>query len=466
MPTTAGSSSVSEEYEIDQQLLARYERLNMELEQMARLQRNRQRNHSWDSTDSSRGMPTTNSSGVFSINNNHRVASNYGSSRGFNQSFRGPSATTPTRNGIFNSSQAIFGSSRGGKLDVPTPYEEEWLELSKDLEKARKDCIEKRATQAELLAKMEKVENSAFRRFFGFNKEKRMEKLRLKLCKQLSEAQAADEALHQLERRSVSLTEMQLQSLKPAPRSLGGHMQPVSMLPVPMDDLDIELMERQELLEQEKRDILNNVFNAFIVPDVHRLKAHIAVAASEVKAGDAIQKQLEDIYAMYRQGFGLLRSALATIVADEYTHTMKEFILGPYPLAIEAGRLVEGAALLIQPEAKRKYPDYAPLLATVQLPKFPSTLKDLARPGAMLTAQENINDSGELDRRLKRAENVVVKTQQIVSRNLELLEQWRSLLEKDRNLADKTCQALESQLEKKMTTLVQSIQSSASTSAA
>ncbi|EQC27155.1 hypothetical protein SDRG_11135 [Saprolegnia diclina VS20] len=462
--TTLGRSvSVSEEYEIDQNLLARYERLNMELEQMARLQRSRQRNHSWDNLESTKAGGS--SRGVFSA----RVPSNYGSSRGFNTSFRGPSAsaTTPTgttRGTLFSSqrSTGLFPSTRGGKIDIPAPYEEEWVALSKELEKARKDCIEKRATQAELLAKMEKIENSALRRFFGFNKEKRMEKLRLKLCKQLSDAEAADNTLHKLERRSMSLTELQIQSLKP--RSTGGQLPSTSMslLPVPMDDLDVELMERQELLEQEKRDILNNVFNAFVVPDVHRLKAHIAVAASEVKASDAIQKQVEDIYKQYRQAFGLLRAALATIVGNEYSHTMKEFILGPYPLAIEAGRLVESAALQIQPEAKRKYPDFAPLLATLQLPKFPTTLKDLARPGALLTTPDTLNDGGETDRRLKRAENVIVKTQQIVARNLELLEQWRSVLEKDRTLADKTCAALESQLEKKMATLVHSMTTSSS----
>ncbi|OQR81235.1 hypothetical protein ACHHYP_16631 [Achlya hypogyna] len=461
------SNSVSEEYEIDQTLLARYERLNLELEQMARLQRSRQRNHSWDNLESARSGGNASSRGVFNSRiSSQRVPSNYGSSRGFNVSIRGQStsSTTPpgmSRSGLFSSSRGtgLFPSTRGGKIDIPAPYEEEWLALSKELEKARKDCIAKRATQAELLDKMEKIENSALRRFFGFNKEKRMEKLRLKLCKQLSDAEAADDALHKLERRSMSLTELQIQSLKP--RSAGGQL-PAPSLPVPMDDLDVELMERQELLEQEKRDILNNVFNAFVVPDVHRLKAHIAVAASEVKAGDAIQKQLEDIYKMYRQAFGLLRSALATIVGNEYSHTMKEFIMGPYPLAIEASRLVEAAALQIQPEAKRKYPDYAPALATLQMPKFPTTLKDLARPGALLTTPDALSDSGEMDRRLKRAENVVVKTQQIVARNLELLEQWRSVLEKDRTLADKTCQALEGQLEKKMATLVQNMTTSSS----
>ncbi|CAK4082002.1 unnamed protein product [Aphanomyces euteiches] len=464
-------STQPEEYEIDHTLLARYERLNQELEQMSRLQRSRQRNHSWDQVDSTRGFSRT-MSGIFSsrgLNNSTRggrVSSRVLSST---LSFHGQVPTddlSPSnpmmRSGIFSSNRGGSTSARN-KMEIPSQYEQEWLALSKELEKARKACIEKRAVQSDLLEKIEKFETSAIRRFFAFNKEKQVEKLKVKLSKQLQEAEAAEESLSKLERRSMSMSEVAHHYPGPGMRGAPSKslqepkiIQEEAPMP-PVDPLDLEILERQELLEAEKRDILNNVFNAFVVPDVNRLKAHIAVAASELKAGDSIKKQVDEVYNMYRSAFTLLRTALASIVGNTYQHSMKEFIQGPYPLAIEAGRLVEGAALLIQPEARRKYPEHAPTLTGVQLPKFPTSMKDLARPGALLTMEPGVMESADMERRLKRAESVIVKTQQLVNRNLECLEQWRAILDKDRHQAEATCRALEAQLEKKMTTIVHSM---------
>ncbi|KAF0718244.1 Aste57867_1813 [Aphanomyces stellatus] len=478
-------SNHPEEYEIDQSLLTRYERLNQELEQMSRLMHSRHRNHSWDQVDSTRGGFLQNTqrtmSGIFSsrgLNNSSRqlpssarASSRVLSSRGLTFSSRGLTPNERSshvggqsmsmRGGIFSSARGggVLASTRG-KLEIPSPYEEEWTALSKELEKARKACIDKRAAQSDLLEKIEKYETSAMRRFFSFNKEKRLEKLKGKLSKQLAEAEAAEDSLSKLERRSMSMSEV-VPQLPPtsfatmrgdSSKSFQDHYNGG-----PLDPLDHELLERQELLEQEKRDILNNVFNAYVVPDVNRLKAHIAVATSELKASDSIKKQVDDVYAMYRSAFTLLRTALAAIVGNTYKHSMKEFIQGPYPMAIEAGRLVEGAALNIQPEAKRKYPDHAPTLTGVQLPKFPTSMKDLARPGALLTMEAGVMESADMERRLKRAESVIVKTQQLVNRNLECLEQWRALLEKDRLQAEATCRSLEAQLDKKMATIVHSM---------
>ncbi|ETV85094.1 hypothetical protein H257_02953 [Aphanomyces astaci] len=485
------SSQPPEEYEIDHQLLARYERLNHELEQMSRLQRSRHRNHSWDRVDSTRAGSRT-MSGIFSSrggNTSTRVTSARGSSRGM--SFRMLTSTTPSERsgphtmrgggGLFSSSRGggmyppsrchrsadrtvvgLLASTRAAKVEIPTPYEEEWVALSKELEKARKMCIEKRAVQSDLLEKIEKYETSAIRRFFAVNKEKRVEKLKGKLSKQLQEAEAAEESLLKLERRSMSMSEVVHHFPPPSMSytSMRGASSKSLHDPsrhVLADPLDVELHERQELLEQEKRDILNNVFNAFVVPDVNRLKAHIAVAKSELKAGESVKKQVDEVYAMYRAAFSLLRAALASIVGNAYQHSMKEFIQGPYPQAIEAGRLVEGAGLLIQPEAKRKYPDFAPTITGIQLPKFPTSMKDLARPGALLTMEPGVMESADMDRRLKRAESVIVKMQQLVNRNLECLEQWRGLLEKDRHQAEATGRSLEAQLDKKMNTFVHSM---------
>ncbi|RHY28538.1 hypothetical protein DYB32_005896 [Aphanomyces invadans] len=453
-----------EEYEIDHQLVARYERLNHELEQMSRLQRSRHRNHSWDRVDSTRGLSRT-MSGIFSSrgNNSTRATSARGSTRGL--SFRLLPSTTPSERSGPHTVRGL--STRAAKVDIPSPYEEEWVALSKELEKARKMCIEKRAVQSDLLEKIEKYETSAIRRFFSVNKEKRLEKLKGKLSKQLQEAEAAEESLLKLERRSMSMSEVVhhfptstgvASTSHPSNRGTSSKsFHDPSRVLGHIDPLDQELLERQEQLEQEKRDILNNVFNAFVVPDVNRLKAHIAVAMSELKAGESVKKQVEEVYAMYRAAFALLRTALASIVGNAYQHSMKEFIQGPYPQAIEAGRLVEGAALLIQPEAKRKYPDFAPTVTGIQLPKFPTSMKDLARPGALLTMEAGVMESADMERRLKRAESVVVKMQQLVNRNLECLEQWRSLLEKDRHQAESTARSLEAQLEKKMNTFVHSM---------
>ncbi|DAZ95070.1 TPA: hypothetical protein N0F65_002964 [Lagenidium giganteum] len=323
-----------------------------------------------------------------------------------------------------------------------TECSQEMAQVQKELKKVRRNSIAMIQTQKELLEKMDRAERSSFRRFFTVNRENKMEKLRAKLCEKLSESVEVDQELERLERKSGSLQELRRTSLIAASTSHNN------------SQIDLELLCKMEELEREKEDILSNLLTSASLPDINQLHSRIAMYSSELKACDCIKKQVDKVAAMYRHALQLLRMALATIVAADYSGTVKEFAFGPYPLTVEAGHLMEAAAHIVQPESCRRYREFAPELLNVRPPKFPQAVTDFAR-----RARTNFDPNSALAvegmRKLRTAENVILLTQRIALHKLEVIEKWRKDVEHDHERAETAHRKLEARLEEHMATLAQ-----------
>jgi hypothetical protein len=273
-----------------------------------------------------------------------------------------------------------------------------------------------------------------------------MEKLKSKLCEKLSESVLVDEELKKLESRSDSLHELRRTSMNTTTSS--SQKQEV----IKEEQLD----EKLHRLEREKEDILNNLFQSCRLPDGFQLHSRISIYSSEVKACDSILKQTEKCLQSYRQALQLLRIGLSTIVSPNYTASVKEFIRDPYPLAIEAGHLIEAASHCIQPESHRRYRTFAPELTNVKLPKFPQAIVDYAK-----RIRTNIDSHSTLamesTRKLRTAENIVIVMQRLVIEKLELIEKWQQQIQKDRNQALEAHQKCESKLKTQIAVLAHTV---------
>lgn len=306
-----------------------------------------------------------------------------------------------------------------------------------ELRKVKRSSSAMIQSQKELLDKMDKQERSGIRRLFSINRQGKMEKLKLKLCDKLSESVKVDEELMRLERKSSMLSRTSFDASS-------NNFNPV--------DAAEELLQ----LEREKQDILNNLFSAIDMPDVHELNSRIAMYSSEMKACESIHKQVERTAELYRQALHLVRVSLAAVVSPHYSGTLKEFVQGPYPMAVEASHLIEAASHAIQPESRRRYAQFAPELSSVHMPKFPQAITDFAR-----RARANFDPHSALSmegmRKLRNAENVIMLMQRVVIEKLEVIEAWKIQVEKDLSQAETNHQKLEARLEEQMAVLARSV---------
>ncbi|GAB9464827.1 hypothetical protein Gpo141_00002253 [Globisporangium polare] len=303
-------------------------------------------------------------------------------------------------------------------------------------------------SQKEIQEKIERQERNSFRRFFTFNRDQKIEKLKLKLCEKMDESLHIDAEVQHLERKSDSLLEDWRSSMYRASS--------IQLHPSLAQGDDVDLTERVSELEREKQDLLRGLLSAVNVPEVTQLQSRIAMCASEVRACESVKKQVEKITGMYRKALQLLRAALADVVADDYTGSVKDFVSSPFSYTIEAGQLIEAACNLVQPESRRRYRDFAPELVHVYPPKFPQAIADFARR-TRTHFDPNSGIAIDASRKLETGENVIVLMHRIVIQKLDVLDKWGRVVEKDQERAQKEQRRLELKLQQRMAVLARSV---------
>ncbi|KAE9030825.1 hypothetical protein PR003_g10023 [Phytophthora rubi] len=378
-------------------------------------------------------------------------------------------------------------------------------QVKSELRQAKKSSAQMIHAQKELLDKMEKQERGGFRRVFTINKTAKMAKLRTKLCEKLSESVLVDEELQRLERQSTALSSTMLGTITrngtavvnvsnvhgggansfASANNFGGSsfantgnsvfsmsVTRLSSLdetrdvsgsessgPLPTLRMSTGWEDAQEellMLEREKEDILNDLFQTVDMPHVLDLHARIASFSSEIKAVASVKKQADRVEELYRKALHLLRVALAAVVSPNYSGSIREFAVSSYPLAVEAGHLVEQACHVIQPEARRKYDAFAAELTHVRPPKFPQPVSDFAR-----RSRTHYDPHSALSiegmRNLHAAENVLILLQRLVIQKLEGIEKWQVKLTKDQEAAESAHAQMETRLQEQVAVLARSV---------
>lgn len=356
------------------------------------------------------------------------------------------------------------------------------VQVRAELRRAKQSSSKMIQSQKDLLDKMERQERGgSVRRMFSVNKAAKLAKLRAKLSDKLTESARVDEELERLERQSTMLSRTSLAAFMQNP-SLSQpqlvHQSSLIRADNPASSFagvtnsrpsssssrtsmsamlsPAEVQEELQQLEREKQDILNNLFQSAHLPDALDLHARISSYSAEIQAASSVLKQVERVEGMYRKALHLLRVALATVVSPDYTGNVREFATSAYPLAVEASHLVEQAAHIVQPEARRRYSQFAPEIIHARPPKFPQAVSDFERrsrthydPHSALAIEGM--------RHLRAAENVVIVLQRLVIQKLEVIDQWRERVEKDLAASDKAHAQLDARLQEQMAVLARSV---------
>lgn len=386
--------------------------------------------------------------------------------------------------------QEIERIVRASQMDLQFAGAGDAVQVKNELRQAKKSSAHMIHVQKELLDKMEKQERGGFRRVFTINKAAKMAKLRSKLCEKLSESVVVDEELLRLERQSTAISATSLGTITQNGTAIVNvsNVHGVSgnnfantgnsvfsglgglddtrdfscsdcsgpMLNMRMSSGWEDAQEELVMLEREKEDILNNLFQAVEMPAVLDLHARIASFSSEIKAVASVKKQADRVEEMYRKALHLLRVALAAVVSPNYSGSIREFAINSYPLAVEAGHLIEQACHVIQPEARRRYESFASKLTHVRPPKFPLPVSDFAR-----RSRTHYDPHSALSiegmRNLHTAENVLILLQRLVIQKLEGIEKWQLKLTKDQEAAERAHAQMATKLQEQVAVFARSV---------
>nr|CCA22502.1 conserved hypothetical protein [Albugo laibachii Nc14] len=319
---------------------------------------------------------------------------------------------------------------------------QELEKVESELQKTKKDSklmLQSQKALLEKIVRQDKKQN--YRRFFWGNHEKRVRKLKKELNSKLGASLSVDAELHRLERQSVALRDVCLPSMDHS--GSGGTREQSGG-----DTMDPFM--RLESLKREKQSLLCSFLHTVPSSDAQEIQARISMHVSEMRACECIRNQVEKCAALYREALQKLCAALSDLTSPEYTSTMKEFVANCYPLAIEAGRAIEAASLVIQPDTCRRYTKYAPELMHVRAPKFPQAISDFARratrPNSDTASGQKVEEIGKL----KMAEKVLILMQRFILDRLEIIERWSLQISKDWNRSESSYRKLENQLQQEI----------------